>query len=320
MVLRICSVVAIVTGLLILPAWAAGRPRRPQPPKLQDVTVTGTFGKIGAGGFSMVADGKGGGKTWVVYTGPATTYHATGTAVADFLRAKLVVQFAADVDESGESKDKVGELTIVSPTPEHVFGVFQGEGAKANPATPPPAKPAAKKGKAAAPAGPSGFDNSTKAKVVGRVTSIKENHLVVSAGKRKIQVDLTEEPVIHVDVAEATFATSGDKVVVHGKDVKGKPGTCEAGRVEITFSQPLTNPKKKLALAKTETHHSHKSASGDELKDDASTDAATAEASKDDAKKDAPAKDGKDADADAKPKYAPVAEVGSVERSEPHTQ
>jgi hypothetical protein len=313
MVFRICSVVSIVTGLLILPAWA-GRPRRPQQPKKQDVTVTGSFGKIEAGGFSMVADAKGGGKTWVVYTGPATTYHATGTAVADFLRAKLVVQFAADVDESGESKDKVGELTIVSPTPEHVFGVFQGEGAKANPATPPPAKPAAKKDKdkAAAPAGPSGFDNSSKAKVVGRVTSFKENHLVVAAGKRKIQVDLTEEPVIHVDVAEASFATSGDKVVVHGKDVKGKPGTCEAGRVEITFSQPLTNAKKKLALAKTETHHSHKSAGDDELKDDASTDAATADTSKDDAakkddtkgdaKKDAPAKEEKAADADAKAK------------------
>jgi hypothetical protein len=305
MVLRICSVVAIVTGLLILPAWA-GRPRRPQPPKMEDVTVTGTFGKIEAGGFSMVADAKGGGKTWIVYTGPATTYHATGTAVADFLRAKLVVQFAADVDESGESKDKLGELTIVSPTPEHVFGVFQGEGAKANPTTPPPAKPAAKKDKAAAPAGPSGVDNSSKAKVVGRVASFKENHMVVAAGKRKIQVDLTEEPVIHVDVADASFATNGDKVVVHGKDVKGKPGTCEAGRVEITFSQPLTNLKKKLAQAKAEAHHSHKSSSDNELKDDASTDAANASkddaAKKDDAKKDAPAKDEKAADADAKAK------------------
>jgi hypothetical protein len=287
MVLRICSVVGIVVGLLLVPAWA-GYPRQHQP-KLQNVTVTGTLGSLNAGGFSMVSDAKGGGKSWLVYTGSNTTYHATGTALADFLRAKLVVQFAADVDESGLSKDKVGELTIVSPTPDRVFGVFQGEGAKANPTTPPPAKKGGKKDKAAAPAGPSGFDNSSKAKIVGRVTSFKENHLVVTTGRRKIQVDLTDDPVIHVDLLEATFAADGDKVVVHGKEVKGKAGACEAEHVEITFSQPLTGPKKKLALAKPETHHSHKLAKDDELQDDASHDAA--------AGKDLPAKEEKAASA-----------------------
>jgi hypothetical protein len=232
---------------------------------LQNITVTGTLETVKAGEFSVVADAKGGSKTWVVFTDPNTTYHATGTALADFLRPKLIVQFAADVDDSGAGKDKVGELTIVSPTPDHVSGVFPGEGATANPA---PAKPAGKgKGKAAAPAGPSGFDNSTKAKVVGKVTSYKENRLIVQAGKRKVEVDLTDEPLIHVDLAEGTFASAGDKVVVHGKEVKGQQGACEAERVEITFSQPLTNPKKKLAKVKAESHHSHSVAKVDELND-----------------------------------------------------
>ena len=304
MALRICSVVWIVTGLLILPAWA-GHPRRPSPPKLESVTITGTLGTRSAVQFSMVADAKGGGKSWLVYTNANTTYHATGTALAEFLRPRLVVQFAADVDESGASKDKIGELTIVSPTPDG-FGVFQGEGAKANPAPPPPPKGGKAKGKVAAPAAPSGFGNSGKAKVVGKVISYKENRLIVAAGKRKIEVDLTEEPLIHVDVTEATFASNGDKVVVHGKDVKGKPGTCEAEQVEITYSQPLSNPKKRAILAKAEAeaHHSHRSTKDDELTEDAaSEDASKKDAAKDDAaKKDAPTKEEKPANADPKSK------------------
>lgn len=269
MVLRICSVLWLVTGLLILPVWA-WYPRRPQTPKLQNVTVTGTLLTVKAGEFSVVADDKGGGKTWLVFTDPNTTFHATGTALADFLRPKLMVQFAADIDDSGAGKDKLGELTIVSPTPDHVSGVFPGEGATANPAAP---KAAGKgKNKAAFAAGPSGFDNSSKAKVVGKVLSCKENRLIVLAGKRKVEVDLTEEPLIHVDVTDGTFASAGDKVVVRGKNVKGNPGACEAGHVEITFSHPLTNPKKKAALAKTESHHSHRSAKDDELSDDVFTD------------------------------------------------
>ncbi len=265
MFLRICSVLWLVTGLLILPVWAA-RPRHPQMPKLQNVTVTGTLVTVKAGEFSVVADNKGGGKTWVVFTDPNTIYHATGIALADFLRPKLTVQFAANIDDSGAGKDKLGELTIVSPTADHVSGVFPGEGATANPA---PANAAGKgKGKAAAPAGPSGFDNSSKAKVVGKVASCKENRLIVQAGKRKIEVDLTEEPLIHVNVVEGTFASAGDKVVVHGKEVKGNPGACEAERVEITFSQPLTNPKRKLTKVKAESHHSHSVAKVNELNED----------------------------------------------------
>jgi len=270
MVLRICSVLWLVTAVLILPVEAWWYPRRLPTPKLQNVTVTGTLVTVKAGEFSVAADAKGGGKTWLVVTDPNTTYHATGTALADFLRPKLMVQFAADVDESGAGKDKLGELTIVSPTADHVSGVFQGEGATANPA--PPKAAGEGKGKAAAAAGPTGFDNSSKAKVVGKVISCKENRLIVLAGKRKVELDLTEEPLIHVDVVEGTFASAGDKVVIHGKEVKGKDGACEAQHVEITFSHPLTNPKKKAALAKTESHHTHKSAQGDELNEDVFTD------------------------------------------------
>jgi hypothetical protein len=284
MVFRICSVLWLVAGLLILPAGAA-RVRRPNPPKLQDVTITGTLAIVKADEFSVVADAKGGGKTWAVFTDPNTTYHATGTALADFLHPRLIVQFAADLDESGFVQDKIGELTIVSATPDHVPGVFSGEGATANPAS---AKAAVKaKGKPAATEGPTGFGKSAKAKIVGKVASFKEGHLTVQAGKRKVEVDLTEEPLIHVDLTEGTYASAGDKVVVHGKEAKGQ-GMCEAQRVEITFSQPLTNPKKKFAKAKPESHHSHHAAKASEFDDDA----ADADAAKNDAsKKDAPAKD-----------------------------
>jgi hypothetical protein len=305
MVLRICSLLWLVAGLLILPAWAA-RPYRPNQPRLQNVTVTGTMGTVNAGGFSVVADAKGGGTTWVVFTDPNTTFHATGTALADFLRPRLTVQFAADLDDKGTGKDKVGELTIVSPTSAHVPGVFKGEGAAANVATPDAAAPkAAGKGKdKAAPAGKGWFENFGKAKVVGKVVSYKENRLIVAAGKRKVEVDLTDEPLIHVDVAEGTFASAGDKVVVKGKEVKGQQGACEAESVEITFSQPLTSPKKKLAKAKPESHHSHHVAKDDELSDDAAgEDVAKKDASKEiAAKKDAPAKDEKFGDADLKSK------------------
>jgi hypothetical protein len=296
MVLRICFVPWLVTGLLVLPAWG-WRPYRPPQPKFQDVTVTGTLAAVKAGEFSVVADAKGGGKSWEVFTDPNTTYHATGTALADFLHPRLTVQFAADMDSSGFVQDKVGELTIVSATPDHVAGVFPGEGATANSS---PAKAAGKaKGKAAAADGPTGFGNSAKAKVVGKVTAYKDGRLVVQAGKRKVEVDLTEEPLIHVDLAEGTFASAGDKVVVHGKQVKGEQGICEAQRVEITFSQPLTNPKKKLAKAKPATHHSHSLAKDDEFSDEAADMGA---AKSDASKKDAPARDEKSGDADPKSK------------------
>jgi hypothetical protein len=289
-----------MAGLLILPAWAA-RPYRPNQPKFQNVTITGTLTAVKSGEFSVIADAKGGGQKWHVFTDPSTTYHATGTALADFLRPRLTVQFAADMDKSGFVEDKVGELTIVSATPDHVPGVFSGEGATANPA---PAKPAGKGKDKAAPAGTTGFDDSKKAKIVGKLAAVKDGHLVVLAGKRKIEVDLTEEPLIHVDLVEGTFASAGDKVVIHGKEVKGEQGICEAQRMEITFSQPLTNPKKKAAKAKPESHHSHHPIKDDELDDEAAgLDAVKDDAGKKDAaKKDAPAKEEKSRDADPKSK------------------
>jgi hypothetical protein len=260
---------------------------------------------VRAGEFSVDANGK----TWTVVTVPNTTCRATGTALPEFLRPKLVVQFAADVDESGASKDKVGELTIVSPSPDRAFGVFEGQGGSANSVPPPPPKGAGKQKGKAAPAAAGGFDNSKKAKVVGKVVSFKENHMVVGAGKRHVEIDLTEEPLIHVDLSDGSLASTGDQVVVKGKEIQGKQ-VCEAQSVQITFAQPLSNPKKRLALAKAEreSHHSHKSTNDKELKDDDSSDDAAGDdakkdAAKDDAaKKDAPAKDEKPANADPKAK------------------
>ena len=72
-----------------------------------------------------------------------------------------MVQFAADIDDSGTGKDKLGELTIVSPTPDHVPGVFKGEGAP-RPIRRPPKRPVREKNKAAFAAGQSWFDNSSQ--------------------------------------------------------------------------------------------------------------------------------------------------------------
>ena len=73
--------------------------------------------------------------------------------------------------------------------------------------------------------------------------------MVVGAGKRHVEVDLTEEPLIHVDLSDGSLASTGDQVVVKGKEIQGKP-VCEAQSVQITFAQPLSNPKKRARWPK----------------------------------------------------------------------
>ena len=158
-----------------------------------------------------------------------------------------MVQFAANLDDSGFVQDKVGELTIISATPDHLPGVFSGEGAP-RPIRRPAKAAGTAKGKPAAADGPTGFGKSAKAKIVGKVTSFKDGHLTVQTGKRKVEVDLTEEPLIHVNLTEGTYASAGDKVVVHGKEAKGQ-GICEAQHVEITFST-VDQPEEKFAKAR----------------------------------------------------------------------
>ena len=142
----------------------------------------------------------------------------------------MFVQLKAEVDKHGVAADKIDELTIVTPSQQKLPGVFSkpgGEGVN------PDGFPA---GKAAA---------GGSATVRGKINSYKKNKLQIQVDKGKVLCELSENPKIHLDLADYSMARKGDKIKVHGMKMAGAAGAVQAMEVKINLAGPLGEKKKK---------------------------------------------------------------------------
>jgi hypothetical protein len=260
MMTRTSAAASAVLGLLIISLFAAdGRAqlyrlrRRP----VQSIPIEGKVIKATRAQIAMVEDK--GNKPWLVTLLPVTKILVSGTAKLDYLKAGLIIEFKADFDGKNV-KDKVGDLTIVTLSPEKSLGAYpEGGGAAADKAAPEKPAPGKRGGKPtksdAAPAQKDkdpadAAEGAKRYQFVGKIKGVKENHLLVDAGNKKVQIDLTDDAKIAVAVTDLALAVQGDEISVKGRDYKGTSGACVADDVKITMVKPLSNPKKVPPAAK----------------------------------------------------------------------
>jgi len=272
MLSRALFAVCICAGLLP-PAQGQGvRPGRNVPaakavkPELEPFTAEGTIQAVARGRIQMSADAA---KSWTVMVDPKAVVHVTGTAEPDFLRAGLSVRFTAELDKGGVAKEKVQQLTIITPSPENLPGVWpEGEGPAAGKAL-----EGERRGGIDADNGPvirkapegerrrgSGAGDGPAAgkvlasgvyTVAGRITSFRKGKLTVNAGRSTVRADVADDAKIDVDFADYSVAKQGDKIsVTKGATFAGRAGLAQAQELTIQLSEPLAPPKKKTVRSK----------------------------------------------------------------------
>jgi hypothetical protein len=219
--------------------------------QLQSMEIQGTLQNM-ARGHLVVLDDKN--QQWQVIVPMTAKLHVTGTASPDFLRNGQLIQLTAEIDDHGTMKDKVDELTIVSPTPENQMGVYPAESGEADKAGPPSnaAAPGEKKPvkQPRPPKRPSGKNTSNAIaagtyRLVGRLMVGKNNKLSIHVGHGTLPLELSDQPTIHVDVSDISAVSRGDQVKVKGVMRTDRPGMAQALEVWIELSQTIGGGAKK---------------------------------------------------------------------------
>src|SRR6185295_4559643 len=94
---------------------SAGRsqnPQQPQAPRV-DVQCAGTVKDVGAGVSQLAADD---GEQWLVKIEARPQDIAyMGSADGSFLRPGLFVRLSSKLNRRGQTADKIGELTVITP-------------------------------------------------------------------------------------------------------------------------------------------------------------------------------------------------------------
>ncbi len=231
--------VLLVVLLAGLPAWAWSPYYRPnyrppaaaKQPTAESVTIQGTIQSITTAQIEVLCDapakkGKDQNKnapqgTWTVSTPHDLPIRVTGEAKPDYLRPGLMVQFTAKAD-GREVKEPIRELSIVTAATAHAASAGQPANKHAGPDEPAAAKPA---------------------KLTGRLGHFHDNHWPVHVGDKTLLVELADDVKIKITLAGRRLIGAGDKIVVHGEMIHGKPGACVASDVQVTLAKPLHGPK-----------------------------------------------------------------------------
>lgn len=127
----ICLVLAFLT-LACGQALGQGRPRdrdrdRGNQPKPEPFEAEGTVQGVMLGRIQMVTNAS---KQVLVVMHPMSRIHLMGTGSIDLLKTGMYVEFVGDLDKLGVGKEKVSQLTILTPNPNRQPGLYP-EGAAA---------------------------------------------------------------------------------------------------------------------------------------------------------------------------------------------
>jgi hypothetical protein len=164
--------------------------------------------------------------TWTAATPRGTKFHVEGEATPAYLRSGLLIQLNAKV-EGREIKDPIHELTITSKVPKAAHSPSSGT------------KPAGKGN--ASSAAPLAAESS---KIIGQLGHAQENKWLVHVGEKSYRIELADDLKIKVSLFNGHMISAGDKIVIHGEAVHGKPGACIADDVKVTLAQPLSAKSK----------------------------------------------------------------------------
>jgi len=209
----------------------AQKPRQQQqPPERREWDDTGTVEGVVGNAVQMMSSKS---EPWAVQVLPGQSkVTIEGTAEPSFLRGGVNIRFDGEVDAKGALQGEIAELEVYTPQGKTDAGLF-----------------------------PQGADEQAKpiAKLVagsytikGRITSLKENQIMVVAAGKKISGTLAATPAIKVSSSDLGYAQKGDVIKVKGwytegskyDPMKNRPGAVLAQEVTVTMSEPLVGKKK----------------------------------------------------------------------------
>jgi hypothetical protein len=241
--------------------------QRPQP---QDFKGEGTVEGVLGSRIQMKTKAN---ETVVVQIFPQSQVRLTGTTTVDFLRPGLCVEFTAEVAKNLVVKDKISQLTLISPTPDAPLGLYpegaapggKGGDADAGFGDPPSKAGKSSSGRRGKSAGGSGVQLPGVCTVRGTIKSLVGTSLAVTC-KGLVKAELDDNVEIAVAVADHTLASKGDAITVHGKKLDkqvlaqsvtivaqkieavgkkghGKPGTAKATDHSAKAEKVVAKPK-----------------------------------------------------------------------------
>ena len=236
-----CMLLGLGAAFCSSPSAAAGLHSRrhagqqPKLPTAEPVSLQGVVQSIAATHIEVAVDKPTGadsksasGKkaphgTWSVLVPHDTPVQVTGEATPDFLRYGLMVRFAAQGKDAAEL---VHELTIVTAASY---------------------KPAAKGSTASKPtdhAAPAAAQKQESGRtVIGQLGHLHDNLWSVIAEGKTWHIQLADDVKINVAFTGTHFVSPGDKVVVQGEMIHGKPGACSASSIQVTLAKPRSASK-----------------------------------------------------------------------------
>jgi hypothetical protein len=235
--------------------------RQQQQAAVQLPEIQGTVEGVTRGRIAVLASDN---QPWHVAVPANAKVQVTGGATADYLQPGLLVEFKAEIDDRGAIKEKVGELTIVTLSPDRQPGLFPAEAAGEPGGFAEGAERGGKSGKPAKRTKTAAGKGAVAAgayRIVGKLTAGRGGKLSVQAGRGTLALELTEQPTVSIDVNDYTIASKGDKITVKGI---GRPGMAQATEVKIELAEPLSGAKKKGSSAKSEPKRSPKRPKKDE--------------------------------------------------------
>ncbi len=256
-------IVVPLIGCLALPAafaFAQAQPRPQQPPwpqqqqqqKPAKLEAKGTIDEVQGNIIGIKTEDN---QMWLVQVNHGKVkVQVDGTAEVSFLQPGQTVKFTGEVDEKGNLTKEVDKLEIYTAVGRSVPGLYK-EGADET------AKPEKKPG-------------AGTYEIRGKVQSFKDNHLVVSAGSKKIVGTVNANAEISVKLADAAdlgYAQKGDTVKAMGwyyensKPGQNKPGQAICDDISITLSQPLSSGKKAKPIKPSRVSKSKQPAGGDSV-------------------------------------------------------
>jgi hypothetical protein len=148
-----------------------------------------------------------------------------GTAVAGWLKPGMWIRFSGTLDSAGVAQSPIQELFVFTPHPGLQIGVF--------PEVEPLGEDAAEQPAAKRTRRRRGALSEGRYLVAGRITSMRDDELRVTAGNGTVRAKVAEHPNIRVDMmGDYRFAKSGDQVDYVGRFYE----TGKALVTEVTFT------------------------------------------------------------------------------------
>jgi hypothetical protein len=232
-------------------------------PALGKLDAGGTIEAIGRGAMRIKTVA---GQAYLLQLAEKTEVHVVGTAKADVLSRGSFISFFAEVNKhESEVQEKIGELTLFTPSPQRPLGAFPGGRPAAgdqpfgeNPLAPggglqapgaeqpPPARKARTRRRRAAAQDEDAGPPVETFEIVGRINAIdRSGEITVYAPnpyfKPAVEIELTEDPLIHLDLAGARalfMARPGDRVQVRGQQIA--PNVVRLSELTVDLAQPFT--------------------------------------------------------------------------------